>query len=465
MSLRLRLTLQYVGIIAGMLLFFSMAIFLLLTFLLMRDIDRNLETAANNIIAASSYEISGVPLSIIQLELDLTSNVLVQVLDADGNIIRQSSNLMGYERPLDPLHLNASSPTTSIVYTGNSRLRVLTIPSYEEQWNEKIGHIQLASSLQVVDQMQSILQLVMVTDGFVAILAAMLLVWKTTDSALKPLLRATETAERITKADDLSRRIPTYDLNEDEVGRLIVAFNATLERMEGFFDSQQRFLADVSHELRTPLTSIKGNVKLMQELGQLDEGIMRAINSEVGRMTRLVQDILLIEQAERGELPMERSVVEIDTLMLEVYHQGKGLARSRVKFTIGAEDQALVYGDRDRLKQVLLNLVVNAIDYTAEDGDVSLGLTCVDDWVVIEVKDNGEGIAADDLPNLFDRFYRKDRSRKRNTYGGTGLGLSIAYWIVKSHGGRIEVESQINVGSTFYVWLPRYLKEQAASQM
>ena len=148
-------------------------------------------------------------------------------------------------------------------------------------------------------------------------------------------------------------------------------------------------------------------------------------------------------------------IVELDTLMLEVYRQAKILAREQVEIRIGQEDQARVRGDRDRLKQVLLNLVSNAVDHTPNGGKVTLSLRCAEDWACLSIEDTGAGIAEDELPHIFERFYRVDRSRQRKASGGVGLGLSIANWIVINHGGRIEVESEPGVGSKFSIWLPR----------
>ncbi|MBM3121075.1 MAG: two-component sensor histidine kinase, partial [Chloroflexi bacterium] len=160
-------------------------------------------------------------------------------------------------------------------------------------------------------------------------------------------------------------------------------------------------------------------------------------------------------QAESGRLPLARSEVELDTLVLEVFQQSKVLAQERVEVRLGQEDQARVLGDRDRLKQVLLNLASNAIEYTPQGGTVTLGLACVGDWARVTVSDTGPGIPQEELPHIFERFYRVDRSRKRTGAGGAGLGLSIAYWITRSHDGRLEVASEVGRGTTFSVWLPQ----------
>jgi two-component system OmpR family sensor kinase len=225
--------------------------------------------------------------------------------------------------------------------------------------------------------------------------------------------------------------------------------------LENLFSTQRRFLADVGHELRTPLTVIKGNVGLMRKIKEFDEESLETIEDEVDRLTRMVGDLLLLAQAESGKIPLAHEVVELDTLLLEVLNQMQVLVRDRIKLTIGDIDQVLVCGDRDRLKQVVVNLIGNSINYTPKGGEIVVGLGKVSDRAKLTVTDNGPGISPEDLPHIFERFYRGEKSRTRQKDGkGFGLGLSIAYWIVRNHGGRIEVNSVVGKGTTFCVWLP-----------
>ncbi|MBI3361894.1 MAG: sensor histidine kinase, partial [Chloroflexi bacterium] len=261
---------------------------------------------------------------------------------------------------------------------------------------------------------------------------------------------------QITRADDLSRRIDLPGPPNDEIVRLSAAFNESLERLERLFNAQRRFVADVSHELRTPLTAILGNVDLLRRIGADDRDSLDAIQSEAERMSRLVGDLLLLAQAEAGTLPVAREPVELDTLLLEVYRQMRVLALDGgIEMQIAEEDQARVLGDRDRLKQLLINLLSNALKYTPQGGRVTLGLARVNNWARLTVSDTGPGIPAEDLSRIFERFYRVDKARNR-AQGGAGLGLAIAQRIARMHGGRIEVASEgvPGRGSTFSVWLP-----------
>jgi two-component system OmpR family sensor kinase len=421
---------------------------------MVRQADDTLTKTADDILLASQ---SADTLAFTLRALDLTTNVYVQVWDNKTGLRNQSANVPPIGHAFDPDQLADTVRTFSTVSVNRTHMRVLTVPVMDPARDEVVGYLQLATSLTAVDQAQSLLLIVLIGGGLSSLIIAALVGWITAGAALRPLDRVTETALQITRADDLSRRIPGSGAARDEVGRLTQAFNESLERLERLFDVQRRFLADVSHELRTPLTAIRGNLDLLRRLSSPDRESMEAIDSEVERMTRLVNDLLILAQAESGRLPLAKDVVELDTLLLDAFKEGKMLSQGKVELRIGREDQARVLGDRDRLKQVVLNILSNAIQYTPHGGQVDIGLTCVGEWARLTVTDTGPGIPADDLPHVFERFYRSDTSRQRTKGGGAGLGLSIAYWITRGHGGNIEVASEPNQGTTFSVWLPRLM--------
>lgn len=420
---------------------------------MIRQVEDSLQSTADDILRASTVSIGGIPLSSIQLELDLTANVFVQVFDDDRTLLRQTMNFPEVDHSFDDDALNTTVPLFTSKNFGHGRIRVLTVPVTDQE-NQIVGYLQLAESLVTVDQARELLLFILIGGALIAVGVAAVVGWITTGTALRPIGELTDSALQITRADDLSRRIPHHGLPNDEVGQLVQAFNETLERLENLFETQRRFMADVSHELRTPLTAIRGNVDLIRRMGEADAISLDAIGAEVDRMTRMVRDLLLLVQAETGNLPMAHEIVELDTLMLEVFHQAKVLAADGVEVRISDEDQARVIGDRDRLKQVMLNLAANAIEHTSEGGSITFGLSCENDHSKFTVADTGAGIPEEELPHIFERFYRVDPSRKRRDRGGAGLGLSIAYWITRSHNGRIEVDSEIGKGTTFSVWLP-----------
>ncbi|MGD0573818.1 MAG: ATP-binding protein [Anaerolineales bacterium] len=457
MSLRARLTLGYSAVLAGVLLVFSAALYLLLTYGLVYQLDQTLAQSAETILRTSRVTTQR-NLRIITLPslAFAAPNVYIQVWSSNRELIASSGNVSSLSEPLDSADLGIQQQRYSEVRIASAHLRVFTVPITLA--GAEAGFLQVGTPLTTVDRIRTSLLLMLVLGDTLGIVVAAALGSLIAGRALRPLDTVTETALQITRADDLSRRLALEAPAGSEVGRLILAFNETLERLEDLFYSQRRFLADVSHELRTPLTAIRGNVDLIRRMGA-DEESLEAIQTEAERLMRLVGDLLLLAQAETGNLPMAHDPVDVDTVLLEVFQQGRVLAQDHLTLTMGDWDQAEVVGDRDRLKQLFLNLVANAVQYTPSGGRVTLSLRLVGEWTHISVTDTGPGIPAEEIPHLFERFYRIDRSRARKPRTGAGLGLSIAYWIAHNHGGRIEVASELGKGTTFSVWLPLAPKE------
>jgi len=456
MSLRLRLTLLYSTLTGGILLVFAAAVIMVFNALLVNQIDNTLESAANVIV----NKIDVNPLGQVNLDLssiDISSDVYVQVWGLDNELQSSLRTLEEFvDKPFDPNALRTEAPIYRDVRSGNHHLRVVTIPLMDGE--HKIAVLQVAVRLDVIDQARMGLTNILAIIWLVSVLFTGNAAWLTLGQTLKPLEAITRTAEQINRADDLSRRLPYHGPEDDEIGSLVRTFNQTLERLEALFTSQQRLLADVSHELRTPLTVIKGNVDLMRRMKSLDEESLMSIDQEAGRLTRLVGGLLLLAQAESGKLALSMKQVELDLLLTEVFQEMSILAGSRVRVHLNEIDQVYVTGDRDRLKQVFINLVANAIQYTPQGGEVFLSLERIGEQARIICRDTGPGIPAEDLPHIFERFYRAEKSRTRGRTTGFGLGLSIANWIVERHGGRIEVDSKEGRGTTFAIWLPLLTK-------
>ncbi|GAB4400324.1 MAG: HAMP domain-containing sensor histidine kinase [Anaerolineales bacterium] len=451
MPLRARLTLLYTSLLGGILLIFGMLVYVLVSALLLDQVDRTLRATAQNIIKNSRVSAVG-ELDIIRLpSLELTSNVSVQLWDRQGSLRVTSPGIRDLNQPLAKTSMETTLPVFSDNTLQNTHLRVFTVPL--EVGERRIGVLQAATPLTLVDSVRNTLLLTLLGLALVSMFLAAVASWVSLGQALSPLETATETAQQITRADDLSRRILYEGPPDDEIGTLIRAFNRSLERLESLFTSQQRFLADVSHELRTPLTVIKGNVDLIRKLGPDDESL-DSIRDEADRLTRMVGELLLIAQAESGKLALNLSSVEMDSLLLEVFQQMRVLAGSKITLKLTDLTPQTISADRDRLKQVLINLVSNAIHYTPEGGQVTLSMVSSAEAVRIQIRDTGPGIPAADLPHIFDRFYRGEKARTRSKTSGFGLGLSIAYWIVEAHKGKLEVESREGAGTLFTISLP-----------
>jgi two-component system phosphate regulon sensor histidine kinase PhoR len=222
---------------------------------------------------------------------------------------------------------------------------------------------------------------------------------------------------------------------------------------------RRELTANVSHELRTPLTSIKGFAETLLDGAMADEVTCRRflsiIDGETDRLVKLVDDLLDLSLLESKRLTLELKPVDVSVLVAHTVDKLRPLAATqRLTLQQSGPSGIVVAADADRLAQVLTNLVDNALKYTPEGGRVDVQVAAVNGEVEVLVNDSGRGIGPEDLPHVFERFYRADRSRTRGS-GGTGLGLAIAKHIVEAHGGRISVSSQPNEGTTFKVTLPR----------
>lgn len=466
MSIRTRLTLWYVGLLAALLITFGAALYWTIYITSYQEVDRTLQQRASDIQTsiAAVLALQNDPWIAIQrdgillpsADVFATSDIYVQLSSLDGNVISRSANL-GNQRLIIPheqiSRVRLGETVFSEFIANRTRLRALVAPLTSPS-GKVIGVIELAQSLRQVDATLRELATLLIISIVAGLATAAVGGWFIAGAVLAPIDRITMTAQKITRARDLGRRLEVPQ-TRDEVGRLALTFNEMLARIEELFRAQQRFVADVSHELRSPLTAVRGNLDLLRRGAAHDE-VARAqaldtIDSEVARMIRLVSDLLLLARSDAG-VPIAKHPVELDTLLLEVYRQAQLTAKG-VHLTLGAEDQAIVLGDRDRLKQALLNLVDNAIKYTPPGGQVTLSLRKDEEWVAVSVQDTGIGIAAENIPHLFERFYRVDKARSRDA-GGTGLGLAIAKSVVEAHNGKLTVESQLGKGSTFTIWLP-----------
>ncbi|MGH2537274.1 MAG: ATP-binding protein [Candidatus Promineifilaceae bacterium] len=456
MSIKFRLILFYTVILVVVIAVFGTAVYLIAEATLLDDVDRGLDEIAMQLREQTEAFVMGnqAVLSLPSEELDVfqASTAFFVILDPDGRVLARSANLGRFNDVLDPNGPHAGRYYGTVTQNGVP-LRVLTEPLYIEVAGQRqlIGHLQVARLVDNQVAVMEQLQLIMLFTGLAAASLSLLVGAWLSHRLLKPLDDITAVAMRITRADDLSRRLPDTG-RDDEIGRLTLVLNQTLERLETLFHSRQRFLADVSHELRTPLTTIRGNLDLMRRMGEADPETLDVLQEEVQRMTRLVDDLLLLARADTGGLPIRREAVELDNVFLDVVRQIQSVEQP-VKIVLEEVDQVCVLGDVDRLKQLVLNLVDNAIKYTPAGGEVTLSLGKKDGAVRLAVSDSGVGIPAEDLPRIFDRFYRVDKARSRRM-GGSGLGLSIARWIAQAHGGEIRVDSKLGEGSTFTLTLP-----------
>ena len=428
---------------------------------LFNALDQNLLSLTNRVIDSARVIEQG-ELTVVKFPEDIgvfrSASIFMIVADNNGHIVSRSSNLDGYQGMLVPINASFANSEFKTVDIANQNLRVLTRPlivnDAEAAGGRRIiGFIQMGQLMDSYQDALNQLGVIMVVTGGAVFVFFLFMGAGTTHMMLRPLAEITSVALQITRADDLSRRIPDRGRN-DEIGDLTHALNQTFERLEMLFRSQQRLLADVSHELRTPLTTIRGNLDLMQRMGEMDEDSIEIMQDELKRMSRLVGDLLLLARADGGSTPLRKMEMELDTVLFDVYRQIQPLGiEKNIEVNLATIEPIRIEGDIDRLRQLLLILVDNGIKYTQPGGTVRLELYQENGRAIVKVNDTGAGIPEEHLPYIFDRFYRVDKARSRHL-GGSGLGLSIAYWIVKSHQGEIKVESEVGVGTTFIISFP-----------
>ena len=466
MSIRLRLTLWYVSLLAVILITFSGALYAVLSLSLFNEVDRSLESRSAEVSNSLSttlevqteprvFILRGGRLTLPTADAFSTPGVFVQITTLDGVALTRSDNLGAQTLAVSSDALTQVTNGDS-VYSNLTRdrapLRMYVVPLSVR--GQVIAAVVVAESLQGANDTLRQLAILLVAGIVLALVIASIVGFILAGTALAPIDRITQTAQTIAHSNDLSRRIDEKPRN-DEVGRLAGTFNEMLGRIEELFRAQQRFVADVSHELRSPLTAIRGNLDLLRRGAMQDpearQTALSAVDSEASRMQRLVVDLLMLAQADAG-VEIQKQVIELDTLLLDVYRQVR-LTSPMAKVILGGEDQLRINGDPDRLKQLFLNLMDNAIKYTPSGGQVTLSFGREGDCALVSVADTGVGIPERDLAKIFDRFYRVDKARAREK-GGTGLGLSIVKWIVDQHDGKIDVTSQVGKGTIFTVRLP-----------
>jgi heavy metal sensor kinase len=455
-SIRLRLTFWYVLVLAIILAAFSTGIYLTLGHSLYANLDDSVEARTNDLLGLVEYE-GGRP--------TLSANVagsgpelgeqFVRVYDDAGLVTIDTSAEAGSvpgDAQVVQRVLAGQTSTITLKADGESfRVRIVPI----EKDGQITGALEVGRATgDVTDTLRTLLlvlaiayPITLATASFGGVFLA--------GRALSPIDRITRLARRIS-AEDLGQRLDLR-LPDDEVGRLARTFDEMIARLDEAFRRQRQFTADASHELRTPMTVIKGqiDVALQRERDpQAYRRVLQAVNEEVDRMIRLVGSLLTLARADAGQIPIILETVSLPDVVGAAVEQVRPLAsRRRVDLQISPSHPVTLRADDDLILQLLLNLMDNAIKYTAAGGQVTVGWNANGRDVELWVRDTGSGIASEHLPHLFDRFYRVDKARSR-AEGGTGLGLSICRWIAEAHGGSISVESTLGQGATFRVVLP-----------
>jgi len=449
-SLRWRLTLWYVvftvvGLLGLMLVSYSM-----LSLSLQNEIDRTLTERANHVVAALTIT----PTRPIQgISLGTTDEfsepgVFLQIVNANGEVVARSFNLGTRQLPLPSLRemeVLALSYHTLQIDDQSVRLyyKLLT------REGRIVGAVQVGQSLIGLGTTLSQLRWIYTIGAVAVSLFGLISGWLVAHFGLEPVVRLIDTARDIVGAEDLARRVPV-PRTKDEIAILTTTFNQMLDRLQSLFEGQRQFLAEVAHELRTPLSSVLGNVDLIVRYGEDADRrneTSRALQRTGQHVARLLDDLLLLAQAEAG-WHLQMRPVSMDDILIEVYESS-----FNPHLQLQTCEPAHVLGDPDRLRQVLLNLVDNALKYSSSDSIITLDLWRQNQRIWIQIKNVGAHIPQDALAQIFAPFFRL---QTHSWQPGTGLGLTIVRWIVQEHGGDISVESSLENGTTVKFWLPEY---------
>ncbi len=460
MPIRWRLTVFIALSIGAILVALGLSLFLLLRDAALSDVE---DTVRERALAAAQTVESGGELATDEAERLSLGDEFVVVRDGQGEILDPSFlQSVPPEEISDPLWeeaLETGGPVGGEAeYSPAAPDYVYAVPVNPPEGEARVVEAgrPYASATKTLGAFAALLVGAILTALLLSVGGAYLLA----RTALAPVDAVVRSARRI-GARDLSKRLPVSRPG-DEIGRLTTTINDLLARLEAAFASQEetlarqrRFAADASHELRTPLTSIAGHARILKSWGSEDPKIVRRgatrILEQSERMTELVEGLLAVARGDEGA-PPQLAHADLSAVAAEAVDAARAAAGGKVVIEyVPPKEPVEASFDRDQIYRVAMILLDNAVKYTPEGGVVAVDVGREDAWVRIEVSDTGVGIPADDLPRVFERFYRADPARSE---GGAGLGLSIARQIARSHGGEVEAKSKPGKGSTFVLRIP-----------
>ena len=462
-SIRSRLTAWYVTLLAIILILFSVLLNYFLAKRLHESVDNSLTVSATVVATSATMRLGNSPLpGLNQLFEQFMNqgnlNKFYRIYDGSGNVGSRSKNISASQFPLSqPAYADALEGKNSyetFTVGGQQPIRVITMPILLE--GKLINLVQVGTSLEAVQETLRNLKIFLFTAvPSVLILAALFLRFMAR-RALKPISRIIDTAREIGQGQELSKRIPVLKI-KDELGQLALTFNEMMNRLENSFAQMRQFSSDASHELRTPLTVLKGQNELILSKQRKPEEYQEVISSnleEINYMSKVLEDLFVLSKSDENQVNLDYKPVDLRALVEEVCKHAEILAEEKnIKIIIAFLEPIEIKGDEVRLRQMVWNVLQNGIKYTQQGGELKISLQNEGDFALLTIQDTGIGIPEEDLPLIFNRFYRVDKARTRDE-GGSGLGLSICRQIAEAHKGKIEVESKLGVGTRFKIRLP-----------
>jgi heavy metal sensor kinase len=453
LSIRLRLTAWYVAILLASLSLFGIVAFVAMRKGIEKSVDENLGGQADGAAEVMGRVLQQEPAE-LQDELKEHQELreqadFLQVCDQNGRWIYRSRLMEHYDVPV-PVKASYSAYN---VTSADLPLRVLV---REVSAGGHTYRIQVAAPMDdFYDAIDQFKLMILLLSPLLLFLASAGGYWLSR-RALAPVDQITRAAQDI-NSNSLAKRLDIPQ-SGDELQRLSETLNSMLGRLESSFNRITQFTADASHELRTPLalmrTTTEVSLRTSQTVADYREA-QQEILGELEKTSSLVEKLMLLARADAGVETLQRVPVNVAECLLDACKDGQVLAEAKhVRFSAEIDGQDLiVQGDSLALHRLFLILIDNAVKYTPSGGSITVGLKRTDASAIAEFRDNGIGISADDLPNIFERFYRADKARSRE-FGGVGLGLSIARWVAEAHRGSIEVQSTPGTGSVFRIRLP-----------
>jgi heavy metal sensor kinase len=449
-SIRGRLTLWYVVVLAITLVGYGV--------ILLVSLARGLESGVDRVLNDAARQATGV-LQAVASEQELREQfrrinvgTVIGLYDQGGDQLLAGRSL---QRVLNhPLPVSGDQPRFDTVSLADGSVwRVLTQHVAHPGQPERLLMVARSETFVLV-AIGELFMLIAITAPLVVLLAVIGGVFLAS-RALNPIAQITRTAEAIS-AEDLSRRLGVRPAN-DEVGRLAATFDHMLDRLDQAFERQRRFTSDASHELRTPLSMLvsRAGMALERQRSVAEyEDVLRAVRDEGLHMGRIVNDLLMLARADGGDALVLTERLDVAELVRSVAEAMGPIADARqIRLSAATEDDVEVAGDQTRLTQLLVNLVDNAVAHTLPGGSVELRASRDSDHAILQVIDTGTGIAAEDLPQVFQRFFRAQGDRRKET-GGAGLGLALCRSIAQAHAGEIKLESAPGEGTRVTIRLP-----------
>lgn len=457
-SITFKITTVYAIILTKILLLLNVAVFSGFLIYLVKSAD-NIMSKDFQIISSFLENSIDVPKKDID-KLSYLDNIEISIFNENHKVIyttvSDNTTVVFYDKSNSNKILNLNSNSMLIKYSSsvNSQYKPALAFNKVFKWNSNNVYIQITNRLLKEAVYVGVLLVALLSSTIVLIIIILMIGSRASRKMLKPVETMTRTVKNIS-INALDTRLNVSG-SQDELKDLAETFNDMLDRIQKSYEQQNQFVSDASHELRTPIAVIQGYANLLDRWGKDDPEILEesigSIKSEADNMKNLIDKLLFLARGDKNSQSIEKEDFNIDELIEEIVKETK-LINDSHEILYETKEKIIINADRKLIKEALRIFIDNSIKYTPKGGKVKVGCYLQKNKAAIYVEDNGIGIPKEDLPNIFNRFYRADKSRTKQT-GGTGLGLAIAKWIIMKHKGIIQVQSMIDVGTKMVIFLP-----------